>query len=255
MKIARFLPFLGIFAAASVHAGTFDLYANANAGEYDSSATTVLASDSKAGTGHYSGVGAFGPVSASASVKDPTTGSQVVSTFQNVSANILSETSGSISFNEGWTSNLVNQGYANVYPTLAGSSAVSQYSFNLVGPSGLDVNYSASFTSTGAGTPGFGLWNTIVWIDGVANYPTDPNKGWVTPLSSGSWHFNQSSGGAHTIGFQDFSNVSGGMGIESMQLHETLNFSTAPTPEPGTLCGLGAGALALLRRRKNKQSC
>lgn len=253
MNIARFSLSLSVLAgASSAFAGTFDIYANANAGEYDSSGLRVLASDAQGNAGHYSGVGSFGPVSASASVNDPTTGAFAVSTNQTVSANIVDELNGSISFSEGWTSNLLNQGYSNVYATTPGSSSISQYTFNSAGPGNLHLWYNASFSSTGGNLPGFGLWNTVVYVDGTAYYPTDPNAGWVTPLSSGSWNINLASGGPHTIGFMDFSNVSGGMMTESMQLNETVNFSVGATPEPASIAALGIGAVGLLRRKRRK---
>lgn len=254
MKIAHLSLSLLITACACVsNAGTLDLYANANAGEFDTAGVSIIASSSKTNVGHYSGLGNFGPISALATVNDPSTGAFAVSTNQTVSANITSETSGSVTFSEGWTSNFVNhQGYANVYGSLPGSSQIQAYTFTTSAPSFLDVNFNSTFTSSGSSTPGFGLWNPLLFVDGVAYYPVDPKLGWVTPLAKGGWQVALGAAGTHTIGFEGFSNVSGGLATESMQLNETLNFSTSPTPEPASISALCIGGLAFLRRRKSR---
>lgn len=245
--------FWGALALVSyANAGTLNLYANANVGEYSVGATTVLASNSNAASGIFSGAGAFGPVFTSASINDTATGAQAT-THQQVSANILSEGVGSISYAEGWDATNLQNGYANVYATQPGASATSTYAFNTSGPSTLHVTFTSSFTSTGSSNPAFGLWNPLISVDGVTYNPVPSGK-WITPLASGGYDFAMATGGPHTLGIYAFSNVSGGLLTQSMQLNETVNFSTTAgvVPEPTSIVGLATLAVGLLKRRSGK---
>jgi hypothetical protein len=245
-KLICLLPIT--LAAAFSQAGTLDLRAQGNSGIYDSTGTSLLVQDSQFNTGSYSGLGAFGPISATSNAVDPT-GGQSVSASNTVSANITSETSGSITIADGWNSNLsTSQGFANVYP----GASTALYTFTTAGSASLVASFMASFVSAGSGTPGFGLWNPLLIVDGVQYSILPPSSGWVTPLATGSWTINLVGAGTHTVGLYDFSNVSGGLGVESMTLNETLNFSTQAVPEPISMVGLATGALFFLRKRTSK---
>lgn len=242
MKLKLSVASLIVVCSASTFAGTLDLTASANASLYPGVANT------NSNAGHYTGSGAFGPVNAFASVPD--TGAGAVSATESITANILDETTGSVRFVEGWDSTNLANGYANVY----GSQA--DYNFTTTAPIDLTISYLSSFTSSGAGTPAFGLWNQRAVVDGTIFYALP--GGWLTPLASGSWIAHIATSGSHTLSLISNSNVSGGLLTESMRLDETLSFSAGsyiappPVPEPYSFLAIGAGALGLVAKRKSK---
>jgi hypothetical protein len=68
------------------------------------------------------------------------------------------------------------------------------------------------------------------------------------PDGSGSFTRDLVAGTTYTMGFTNFGNVTGGNLIGSSE--GLLQWQVIPVPEPATLVALGAGALALYRRRR-----
>jgi len=263
MKTRTLLLCLLSAAATTAMAGNTTLYAAASAGIDDATTpTTVIAQQQISNTGNFTGLGAFGPTSASAFASDPNFPAPTpadpyahsVNAFENISANILSETTGNVSFNEGWNTGLgtANQGFVNTM----GSSAT--YSFTTSVPTQLIVDYTSNFAGNFS-TPSFGLWNMGLKVDGTSYGTTQEALNtslgkWVDPLAAGGWKVNLTSGGLHTIEFTSNSNISGGVGTGWQTFNETLNFRTAAAvPEPASFGVMGLGILGLVVRRRTKR--
>src|SRR5579859_6169189 len=143
----------GCAASAAAFAGSGQLNVHASAGLFAPANVSNYTEQSM----NFSGLGAVGPISTTASVS---AGSESIYVFQNISADITSETSGSFNTNEGW-SNVVgpDQGFANVSPTTTSLYPwYSSYNFTTATSGLFDVTYNASATSND-GLGGFGLWN------------------------------------------------------------------------------------------------
>lgn len=172
-----------------------------------------------------------------------------VTTTESIAASLTDPSNGSITFNDGWNTVGIVNGAANV-------SGLSSYSFSVSSATTIDVAWNASFVSNFYDS-GFGLWNVQMFVDGT-QYVVNNGK-WLPPAASGSWLVNLGAG-AHTVQFQDFSNISGALGTQMSTLTETLNFSiagpatmggggTTSTPSPAAALPFALGLLAHRRRR------
>lgn len=220
-------------------AGSGQLNVHAGAGLYDPLNLSSYTEQSL----DFSGTGAFGGISTLASVSGA---GESIDVTQEAWANISGETSGSIRLREGWTTvGGAVQGFANTSPTTSSVFPwLSTYNFTTSVSGTLVVSYDSSFTATD--TIGFGLWNAWVYVDGTVYQPATV---WVSPIPHGSWNIDLAPG-AHTLGVQGFSNISGGVPTDTLSLDQTISFGMSAVPEPATIVGLGFLLLTCKARRR-----
>lgn len=215
-----------VIAASSSAASVFNLHANAEVWNVNNG--TSFLSDPKS-------TSFVAPGSGSVSSAVAMSG---ISAYQNISANLVDDYHGSITYSSGWDS----VGLATAQVRLWDSN--STYAFSTTGTSTVKINWRCATTSSGSNTNAFGAFAVHAYIDGVIYKGPDQ---WP-PQTSGLWTATLPAG-AHTITFWDQGNLWGGFGTQSVTMTDTLDFSVQAVPEPATITAFLA-AVPFLRRRK-----
>jgi hypothetical protein len=152
---------------------------------------------------------------------------------------------GMVTINLGYTNAIPGQASASgglVIPTQGGGG-------NNVGPMTTFYSAASSFTFAAVGTSNFQMG-----FNGLFDY--DPSQGRnllveiVVPNAT-----NLTLTVSRAAGSAEASRAYSGMrfaAAESPTTATRMSFTTAPVPEPATFAALGLGALALMRRRRNK---
>ena len=222
-------------ASASASIGDFNLRAEAFANNVNDGSTFYSNPQSYTFNG--------GPGSGSVTSTTPYLAG--VTATQQVSANLTDAYHGSISYNDSWRSTSLPLGQMRF-------GAASDYTFSTASAATLQVNWAAQFAHTGDGPASFGIYDIMMYVDGIQYLSPSSSAGWVTPDTAGSWTVNLGAG-THNVSFIDYGNIYGGVGTRFDSISETLNFgvNAAPVPEPGSLAVLGLGAAGFIRRRRS----